>query len=478
MRWGKSGIPRMFRVAWAKVSFDHPVTATKRLVQDSFPPGGPEDWRHSMERIAEILGNGKGEEVCEGGSGAPAGDGGKGRMKIAVVHEWLTVWAGAERVLGEILGLYQQADLYVLFDRLHLSLRAHLPKDPSGETFLGRIPGIEKIYRNLLPLMPFAIESLDLSGYDLILSSSHVVAKGILTSPGQVHLCYCHTPPRYLWDMTEAYFPRTPAGRAKRAAASLFLPTLRRWDLRAGQRPDAFMANSRFVARRIKTIYGRSSTVIPPPVDIHRFVPKTSPGGEYFVTMGRLVPYKNIDRIVEAFRGSPHRLLVIGDGPGRKRIESLVRGQNNMEWIPWISDKDWGGVLQKARAFLFMAEEDFGITPVEAQAAGVPVIALGRGGALETVIGREDLQGETSGRGREKEATGLFFPDPTPESLRKAIDAFIVHEDEFRPEWARRNAERFGTQVFRERYREFVSAHVRNPGPEESWNGRHGNDAR
>ena len=391
-------------------------------------------------------------------------------MRIAVVHEWLTVWAGAERVLGEILGLYPQADLHVLFDRLPPAQRGHLPKDPSGETFLGRIPGIEKIYRNLLPLMPFAIESLDLSGYDLILSSSHAVAKGILTSPGQVHLCYCHTPPRYLWDMTEAYFPRTLAGRAKRTAASLFLTALRRWDFRAGQRPDAFMANSHFVARRIETIYGRSSTVVPPPVDVDRFLPKKSPGGEYFVTMGRLVPYKNVDRIVEAFRGSPHRLLVIGDGPGRDRIETLIRGQNNMEWIPWISDKDWERVLEKARAFVFMAEEDFGITPVEAQAAGVPVIALGRGGALETVIGREDLQGECTVRGREGEATGLFFPDPTPESLRKAIDGFIAHEDEFRPESARRNAERFGTRIFRERYREFVSTHSRNPGGEGSRN--------
>ncbi len=391
-------------------------------------------------------------------------------MRIAVVHEWLTVWAGAERVLGEILGLYPQADLHVLFDRLPPAHRGSLPKDPSGETFLGRIPGIEKIYRNLLPLMPFAIESLDLSGYDLILSSSHAVAKGILTSPGQVHLCYCHTPPRYLWDMTEAYFSRTPAGRAKRAAASLFLPALRQWDLRAGQRPDAFMANSHFVARRIESIYGRSSTVVPPPVDVDRFVPKTSSGGEYFVTMGRLVPYKNVDRIVEAFRGCPHRLLVIGDGPGRDRIEMLIRGQNNMEWIPWISDKDWGRVLEKARAFVFMAEEDFGITPVEAQAAGVPVIALGRGGALETVIGREDLQGECTVRGREGEATGLFFPEPTPESLRKAIDAFIAHEDEFRPISARRNAERFGTRVFRERYREFVSGYAKNQEREESRN--------
>ena len=385
-------------------------------------------------------------------------------MKIAVVHEWLTVWAGAERVLGEILGLYPEADLFVLFDRLPASERHRLPKDPVGQTFLGRIPGIEKIYRNLLPLMPLAIESLDLSGYDLILSSSHAVAKGLLTSPGQVHLCYCHTPPRYLWDMTEAYFSRDPSGRLKRAAASLFLPSLRRWDLRAGQRPDAFMANSRFVARRIETLYGRSSTLIPPPVDVDRFVPKKSSGGEYFVTMGRLVPYKNVDRIVEAFRGSPHRLLVIGNGPGRDRIASLLRGQWNMEWIPWIADKDWGRVLEKARAFVFMAEEDFGITPVEAQAAGVPVIALGRGGALETVVGRMNPEEGETGWSVEEEATGLFFHDPTPDSLRKAVDEFVANEDAFRPESARKNAERFGTRIFRESFRVFVSEHGKNTG--------------
>ena len=301
-------------------------------------------------------------------------------MKVAIVHEWLTVWAGAERVLGEIMRVYPEADLFVLFDRLPSSERHHLPKDPTGETFLTKIPRVERLYRNLLPLMPRAIESLDLAGYDLVLSSSHAVAKGILSRPGQLHLCYCHTPPRYLWDMTEAYFSRSMPGQIKKMAASLFLPSLRRWDRMAGQRPNAFMANSRFVADRIKKVYGRSSTVISPPVDIRRFEMKSSPGGEYFVTMGRLVPYKRADRIVKAFQSLPYRLLVIGNGPEEKKLEPLLQGKKNIEWIRWVSDREWGEVLKGARAFLFMAEEDFGITPVEAQAAGVPVIALGRGG--------------------------------------------------------------------------------------------------
>ena len=376
-------------------------------------------------------------------------------MKIAIVHEWLTVWAGAERVLGEMMGLYPQADLFVLFDRLPQSERHHLPQNPSGETFLTKIPRVERIYRNLLPLMPRAIESVDLAGYDLVLSSSHAVAKGVLPCSGQLHLCYCHTPPRYLWDMTEAYFSQSISGKLKKMAASLFLPSLRRWDRMAGQRPNALMANSRFVADRIKKVYGRSSTVIPPPVDIGRFVLKPLPGGDYFVTMGRLVPYKRVDRIVQAFQSLPYRLLVIGNGPEEKKLEPLLRGRKNIEWIRWVSDREWGNILVKARAFVFMAEEDFGITPVEAQAAGVPVIALGRGGALETVEGvfSQDIGAEEMPRG----ASGLFFQEPTPELLAEAVKIFVQSEERFLPVAARASAERFSLERFREGYQGFVS---------------------
>ncbi|MHB8370737.1 MAG: glycosyltransferase [Leptospirales bacterium] len=377
-------------------------------------------------------------------------------MKVAVVHEWLTVWAGAERVLGEILDLLPQADLFVLFDRLPPSQRGHLPRDPKGETFLGAIPGIARLYRNLLPLMPSAIESLDLAGYDLVLSSSHAVAKGILPRPGQLHLCYCHTPPRYLWDMTEAYFSRSLGGRLKRVAASLFLPALRRWDRQAGQRPSAYMANSRFVADRIERLYGRSSTVVYPPVDVERFSPKTSPGGDCFVTMGRLVPYKNIGRIAEAFAGLPHRLVVVGDGPGARDLERILRGRKNVEWLRRVSDFEWAAILAKARAFLFMAEEDFGIAPVEAQAAGVPVIAWGRGGVLETVRGGSADAWRMERNERIVDASGLFYGEPTPDALREAIGTFETLEDRFDPRAVRRNAEQFSREIFRERYGRFV----------------------
>ena len=379
-------------------------------------------------------------------------------MKVAIVHEWLVTWAGSERVLAEIMTLFPEADLFVLFDRLPADKRGPLPKDPAGQSFLGKIPHIERLYRNLLPLMPAAIESLNLKGYDLVLSSSHAVAKGLLPRPGQLHLCYCHTPPRYLWDMTEAYFSRSLAGRLKRAAAAVFLTRLRNWDSRAGQRPDAYIANSEFVAERIARIYGRNATVIYPPVDVERFPVKTGPEGEYFVTLGRFVPYKNIDRIVHAFRSLSHPLMVVGDGPGQKKIRSMMEGQAHIRWLPYVSDEEWGDLLQKARAFVFMAEEDFGIAPLEAQAAGVPVIAWAAGGILETVPGIR--VGETN-LSDDREPVGVLYDDPTPESLQEAVRFFVEREKRFSPESARKNAERFSRTVFCSRYRTFVDEQVR-----------------
>ncbi|WP_143469006.1 glycosyltransferase family 4 protein [Leptospirillum ferriphilum] len=382
----------------------------------------------------------------------------QGLLKIAIVHEWLVTWAGSERVLAEIMTLYPEADLYVLFDRLPADKRSALPRNPVGESFLGKWPKIDRSYRNLLPLMPAAVESLNLKDYDLVLTSSHAVVKGLLLHSGQLHLCYCHTPPRYLWDMTETYFSRSFSGRLKRAAASLFLSRLRQWDYRAGQRPDAFIANSDFVARRISRIYGRTSIVIHPPVDIERFAVKPGPGGEYFVTLGRFVPYKNIDRIVQAFRSLPYELVIVGDGPGRNRIEDLLRGQRNIRWLPYITDQEWGDLLQKARAFLFMAEEDFGIAPLEAQAAGVPVIAWGAGGILETVPG---LKTEDVNRSGISGPVGVLYADPTPDALSQAVHFFVEREEMFQPEAARKNAGRFSRALFRTRYQSFVADQVR-----------------
>lgn len=377
-------------------------------------------------------------------------------MKVAVVHEWLVTWAGAERVLAEIMDLFPLADLFVLFDRLPESQRLNLPRDPVGESFLTYIPRIAHFYRNLLPIMPAAVESLNLSSYDLILSSSHSVGKGVRTHEGQLHLCYCHTPPRYLWDMTDAYFNASLSGRIKKAIASVFFPGLKRWDTKAAMRPDAFMANSGFVADRISRIYGRKSTIIYPPVDVERFSVKEKAGGDTFVTLGRLVPYKNIDRIAKAFQDSSHRLVIVGNGPGGRDLEDIIRGNPMIEWHRWITDEEWGQILRHTRAFLFMAEEDFGIAPVEAMAAGVPVIAWGKGGILESVKGL-NLRDYDRSRGLETDGlTGLFYDEPTPKALKEAIDHFINLEDQFIPEEIRRNAERFSRKNFRDRYASFV----------------------
>jgi glycosyltransferase involved in cell wall biosynthesis len=258
--------------------------------------------------------------------------------------------------------------------------------------------------------------------------------------------------------MTEAYFSRSLAGRLKRAAATVFLTRLRRWDYQAGQRPDAYVANSGFVAERIARIYGRDATVIYPPVDVERFSVKAGPGGEYFVTLGRFVPYKNIDRIVHAFRSLPYPLLVVGDGPGQKKIRSMMEGQPHIRWLPYVTDVEWGDLLQKARAFVFMAEEDFGIAPLEAQAAGVPVIAWAAGGILETVPGGRVGESTFSDDGK---SVGVLYADPTPESLQEAVRFFVERVRGFAPESSRKNAERFSRTIFRMQYRAFVDEQVR-----------------
>jgi glycosyltransferase involved in cell wall biosynthesis len=256
--------------------------------------------------------------------------------------------------------------------------------------------------------------------------------------------------------MTEAYFSRTVPGALRKMGASLFFPWLRRWDFKAGQRPNAFIANSEFVARRISRIYRRTSTVLYPPVDVDRFIPKDKPGGEYFVTLGRLVPYKNLGKIARAFTDLSHRLVIVGDGPGRKELESIVQGRRNIEWHRWVSDAEWAEILRKARAFVFMAEEDFGIAPVEAQAAGVPVIAWGKGGVLETVKSLEGKEDPLESQGAQNDATGLFYGTPTSEGLREGVETFVRIEERFDPKAIRKNAERFSRETFRIEYEKFV----------------------
>ncbi len=366
-------------------------------------------------------------------------------MKVAIVHDWLVTYAGAERVLEQMLAVYPDAELFSLIDFVPEQERAFLGGRQVRTSFLQRLPGMRRRYRNFLPLMPLAIEQFDLAGYDLVLSSSYAVAKGVLTGPDQLHLCYCHSPMRYAWDLQHQYLRETGLDRGMRGAlARWMLHRMRLWDVRTSNGVDAFIAGSRFIARRIWKVYRRQSTVIHPPVDIDGFTPGAA-RDSYYVTASRMVPYKRIDMIVAAFATTPERrLVVIGDGPEATRVRSKA-GPNTtfLGHQPFEVLRDH---LRRARAFIFAAEEDFGIVPLEAQACGTPVIAFGRGGALETI---RDLS--------HPKPTGVLFDQQTPEALNNAITRFESSSHLISEADCRENAERFGADSFRTELKTFVA---------------------
>lgn len=367
--------------------------------------------------------------------------------RIAIVHEWLTTYAGSERVLEQILRLYPKADLFAVCDFLPDADRDFLGDRQIRTSFIQHLPGARKRYRGYLPLMPLAVEQMDLSDYDLVISNSHAVAKGVLSGPDQLHVSYVHTPIRYAWDLQHEYLRGAGLSRGlKSLLTRYFLHRIRLWDLRTANGVDEFVANSSYIARRIWKVYRREALVIHPPVDVDSF----SVGhrrGDYFLTASRLVPYKRVDLVVEAFAAMPHkRLKVIGDGPDRAKIERLARGHANIELLGYQPLETLREAMQHAKAFVFAAEEDFGIAPVEAQACGTPVIAFGRGGARESVI--EGL-------------SGLFFDQQSPESISAAVQRFESEEDRFDPALIRTQTERFSPEHFREAF----ASHVQN-----AWN--------
>ena len=350
-------------------------------------------------------------------------------MKIALVHDWLITRGGAERVLEEIYRLFP-APIYTL-----LKGKGFSELEPIHTSFLQRIPGATRAYRNMLPLFPSAIQSFDLSKYDLILSSSFSVAKGVRKREGQLHVCYCHTPMRYAWDLEESYLGDVSV--MKRVLARPFLKRIREWD-RKTDGVDHFIANSRFVAKRIETLYGRESIVVYPPVKMDN-LQWDEKREEFYLVVSRLVSYKKVGMIVEAFARMPDKkLVVVGDGPERKQIPRMP----NVEMMGWQSDEVVRKLMQKAKGFIFAAIEDFGIVLVEAQAAGCPVIAYGEGGALESVV-----EGKT----------GLFFREQTKESLCEAVERFGCMQ--FDPAMIRAHAEQFDKSYFREKYKQVVLAH-------------------
>lgn len=360
--------------------------------------------------------------------------------RVAVVVDWLARTGGAELVIREILRAFPDADLFALFDVMSAADRAPITERPSHTSFMQRIPGIARHYRSLLPVMTYAIRTLDLGAYDVIISSNHAVAKGVRVRPGQFHLCYCHSPMRYAWDLQETYLADHGIAGVKAIAARAVLSRIRAWDRATAAGVDRFVVNSRFVGERVRRNYGRDSVVLHPPVDLGFFTPAGTHEPRLFVTASRQVPYKRIDRIVEAFRTLPdRRLVVLGDGPEHERIRAAAAGAPNITLLGEVPRAELLGWFRRASAFVFAAEEDFGIVPLEAQACGTPVIALGRGGALETV--RALPRGDR---------TGLFFDDDAPATIAAAVREFEALKVPPAFDACRANAERFDAASFRE----------------------------
>lgn len=373
-------------------------------------------------------------------------------MRVAIIHEWLSTYGGSERVTEEFLSLFPEADLFTMVDFYPDHLRGFLDGRHITCSFIQHLPLARKRFRWYLPLMPLAVERFDLSGYDLVISSSHAVAKGVITRPHQVHISYVHSPMRYAWDLENRYFEAAGLSRGLRAAAAhSLMHYMRMWDTRTANGVDQFVANSNFIARRIRKTYGRRSVVVNPPVDVDRFELREIKD-DYYVTVSRLVSYKRIDILAEAFTAMPHRkLVIVGDGPEMAKIKS--KAGPNVDLLGHQSFAAMRDLLARARGFVFAAEEDFGIAPVEAQACGTPVIAFGRGGITDTVVPWE---------------TGIFFGRQTPESVIGAIDEFESAE-RFEPRRIRLNAERFSTPRFRREFQRVIAtAHAEVQGVRET----------
>jgi glycosyltransferase involved in cell wall biosynthesis len=360
-------------------------------------------------------------------------------MRVALVHDWLTGMRGGEKCLEVFCELFPDAPIHTLVHRPG-RVSAAIERHPIVTSFLQRMPGARTRYQRYLPLFPAAIERFDLRGYDLVLSSSHAVAKGVVVHPGTAHVCYCHTPMRYVWLAFEDYF----GGGRYRFPESWLLPHvttwLRTWDVVTANRVDHYIANSRNVAARIAHYYGREASIVHPWVDTAAFTLDPDVAREdFYLVVSALVPYKRLDLAIEASRQLGRRLLVVGTGVERKRLERMAHGR--VTFLGWCDQPVLVDLLRRARALIFPGEEDFGIVPLEAMACGTPVVAYGAGGALETVVDRE---------------TGLFFEEQTVAGLVDALERF--ERLELVPEAARRRAEQFSRENFRVRIGEEIEA--------------------
>lgn len=360
------------------------------------------------------------------------------KRRIAIVHDWLPVYGGAERVLEQMLQVYPEADVFSLIDALNDENRKFLKGRPVKTSFVQRLPGGKKYYRHCFPIMPLAIEQFDFSGYDLVISSSYAFAKGIITGPRQLHLCYCHSPIRYAWDLQTQYLKESKLDKGLKSwLVRTLLHKIRVWDHRTAAGVDAFMANSRFIARRIEKVYRRDAEVVYPPVSVDRFEVREDKE-DFYMVASRLVPYKRIDLVIESFNAMPDKkLVVIGDGPELPKLQKLAGP--NVKVMGWQPNDVMRDHLQRAKAFVFGGEEDFGIILLEAQACGTPVIAYGRGGALETVV---------------ENKTGLFFDQQSVESMKETVTEFETRT--WDAHTCRKHSEKFSATHFRDSFQNFV----------------------
>lgn len=375
-------------------------------------------------------------------------------MRVALVHDWLTGMRGGEKCLEVFCELFPDADLFTL---VHApgSVSATIAQHRIITSFLQGLPASSRWYRAYLPLMPTAIETFDLTPYDFVLSSSHCVAKGVIVRPDAIHVSYIHTPMRYAWDLWPQYFP--PKSLLSRFVIPFVLNYLRTWDTASAGRVDRFIANSRFVAQRIMKYYRRRAYVIPPPVDSAFFTPGQVQN-EYYLMVTALVPYKGVALAIEAFNTLRRPLKIIGSGPMAAQLKALAGP--HIEFLGWRGNEELRHYYATCRALIFPAQEDFGIVPLEANAAGRPVIALAAGGALETVVPANDPQQPAAlspDATRLAMATGLFFSERTPAALQTAVQLFEAHDRLFQPAVLRRHAQRFDRTLFKQRIQQFLT---------------------
>lgn len=362
-------------------------------------------------------------------------------MKVAIVQEWLVTVGGSDKVVKAILDVFPDADIYTLVAKKEVCDELGIPWEKVHTSFIQKMPLGTKKHRAYLPLFPFAIEQFDLRGYDVVISSSHCVAKGVLTKADQLHICYCHSPIRYCWDMYNEYLEESHLDKGfKSWLVRLMLHPIRQFDAIAGSRVDYYISNSDYVGQRIRKTYRRKATTIHPNIDISNFE-LCNDKKEYYLASSRLVAYKKIDTIIEAFNQMPDKkLVVIGGGPNLEAYRKLANDNVTvMGYQPFDVLKD---KMQHAKAFVFAADEDFGMIPIEAQSCGTPVIAYGHGGSLETVNGGK---------------TGLFFDEQTPEAIVEAVNKFeSMGSQPFAPADCRQWAEGFSEERFKREIKEFV----------------------